>query len=214
MALLKSFGRSIEIWCDFLNVAILVFLAFWRAGRSLTPRALVQSSKQATQARLYLLFIHSLEGNLECTWRISSHRPIDEPRNAEGHKSMRARQMKWREWSVEAPTNAKPVWINIFQRPRPNHNLTFHSPLSTNYILSNFTLQDLSRSFTEISRQFSRYLPESQVLYNAKSKFIAGLIGELSAELAQFHSGDSDRIRPKNILKASNAERPRAPNRI
>jgi hypothetical protein len=27
---LKSFGRSIEIWCDFLNVAILVFLAIWR----------------------------------------------------------------------------------------------------------------------------------------------------------------------------------------
>jgi hypothetical protein len=28
--LLKSFGRSVEIWCDFLNVAILVFLG---AGR-------------------------------------------------------------------------------------------------------------------------------------------------------------------------------------
>jgi hypothetical protein len=27
---LKSFGRSIEIWCNFLNVAILVFLAFWQ----------------------------------------------------------------------------------------------------------------------------------------------------------------------------------------
>jgi Zn-dependent protease len=27
---LKSFGRSVEIWCDFLNVAILVFLGFSR----------------------------------------------------------------------------------------------------------------------------------------------------------------------------------------
>jgi hypothetical protein len=27
---LKSFGRSIEIWCNFLNVTILVFLAFWQ----------------------------------------------------------------------------------------------------------------------------------------------------------------------------------------
>ena len=110
---------------------------------------------------------------------------------------------------MEAPTNAKPVRINIFQRPRPNHNLTFHSPLSTNYILSNFTLQDLSQKFQGSSPDISQNLK-----YNAKSKFIAGLIGELSAELAQFHSGDSDRIRPKNILKASNAERPRAPNRI
>jgi hypothetical protein len=27
---LRSVGRSIEIWCDFLNVAILVLLAFWQ----------------------------------------------------------------------------------------------------------------------------------------------------------------------------------------
>jgi hypothetical protein len=25
---LKSFGRCVEVWCDFLNVAILVFLGF------------------------------------------------------------------------------------------------------------------------------------------------------------------------------------------
>jgi hypothetical protein len=106
---------------------------------------------------------------------------------------------------VETATNAKPVRVNIF---RPNHYLTFHSPRSTI-----FSLTSLFKIFQDLSQKSQGSSPDiSQNLkYNAKSKFIADLIGELSAELAQFHS---DRIRPKNILKASDAERPRAPNRI
>lgn len=87
---------------------------------------------------------------------------------------------------METATNAKPVRVNIF---RPYISLS-----SFNYILSNFTLQDLSQKSQGSSPDISQNLK-----YNAKSKFIVDLIGELSAELAQFHSGDSDRIRPKNI---------------